>query len=171
MSSPSPESQVLIVTDTELACPRRAGSRPGRTAPLHAAHPGVAHGSHDPMAAIQDAPARNRPNRFTHAERLMPRGDGTRPSTAAARSVPPVAFACTHRLPAPSRPGSPRSMSATSMRRPAINEQPPSDAVVAWRSERLRSAGLADDLAAQIACDRSSDLHAVLDLVKSRLPC
>ena len=56
------------------------------------------------------------------------------------------------------------------MRRPAINEQPPSDAVVAWRTERLRSDGLADDLAAQIACDRSYDLHAVLDLVDRGCP-
>ena len=56
MSSPSPESRVLIVTDTELACPRRAGSRPGRTAPLHAAHPGVAHGSHDPWLRFRMRP-------------------------------------------------------------------------------------------------------------------
>jgi hypothetical protein len=52
-----------------------------------------------------------------------------------------------------------------SKRRPAINENPTADAVMAWRTERLRTAGLPDDLAPRIACDRSYDLHALLELV------
>jgi hypothetical protein len=56
------------------------------------------------------------------------------------------------------------------MRRPAAGPDPTPDPVVAWRSERLRASGFADELARQIAGDRSYDLHAVLELVDRRCP-
>ena len=57
-----------------------------------------------------------------------------------------------------------------STRNPAINTQPPSEVVAGWRTERLRSAGLQDDLVRRIARDRRYDLHSVLDLVDRGCP-
>ncbi len=42
--------------------------------------------------------------------------------------------------------------------------------VVAWRVRRLREAGLGSVLAAEIAADRSYDLHALLELVDRGCP-
>jgi len=51
------------------------------------------------------------------------------------------------------------------MRRPVTDADPRCDPVVAWRTERLRAAGLSPELARRIACDRGYDVHAVLELV------
>jgi hypothetical protein len=42
--------------------------------------------------------------------------------------------------------------------------------VVAWRRRRLERAGFASELAATLAADRRTDLHAVLDLVDRGCP-
>ncbi len=51
------------------------------------------------------------------------------------------------------------------------SEQPAaSDSVVAWRTTRLRHAGLPAKQAGQIAADWGYDLHAVLELVDRGCP-
>jgi hypothetical protein len=57
-----------------------------------------------------------------------------------------------------------------SKRGPATNEDPTVDVVVAWRTERMRTAGLPADLALRIASDRSYDLDALLELVDRGCP-
>jgi hypothetical protein len=42
--------------------------------------------------------------------------------------------------------------------------------VVAWRRRRLLDAGFGADLAAALAADRRTDLHALLELVERRCP-
>jgi hypothetical protein len=44
------------------------------------------------------------------------------------------------------------------------------DPVVAWRVRRLREAGLAPALAAEIAADCGYDLHALLELIDRGCP-
>jgi hypothetical protein len=52
----------------------------------------------------------------------------------------------------------------------AIDLQSSSDAVVAWRTERLSEAGLPRELARRVAADCAYDLHAVLELVDRGCP-
>lgn len=53
---------------------------------------------------------------------------------------------------------------------PEVVAPPPTDQVLAWRRERLLSAGF-DELTAQYLADlRTVDLHAVLDLVARGCP-
>ena len=52
------------------------------------------------------------------------------------------------------------------------NEDPqaPRGAVVAWRTARLREAGLEPRLAGRVAADCGYDLHALIDLVERGCP-
>jgi hypothetical protein len=50
------------------------------------------------------------------------------------------------------------------VRRNAI-ESPEADAVIVWRTDRLKEAGFASELAETLARDCAYDLHAVLELV------
>ena len=50
-------------------------------------------------------------------------------------------------------------------RRRAITHSDAPDPVVEWRADRLRAAGLRDELAHSVAVDRRYDLHALLELV------
>jgi hypothetical protein len=52
----------------------------------------------------------------------------------------------------------------------AINFSSAPGAVVAWRTERLRAAGLGEELARTVAADCAYDLHAVLELVDRGCP-
>ena len=54
----------------------------------------------------------------------------------------------------------------------SIHETTPgsSIALVEWRRERLLEAGIAPDLAANLAWDCGVDLHAVLDLIDHGCP-
>lgn len=45
-----------------------------------------------------------------------------------------------------------------------------SDRLAGWRRERLLSAGFPPDLADRLARERSTDVHALLDLVDRRCP-
>ena len=52
-----------------------------------------------------------------------------------------------------------------------LSDQPAaSDSVVAWRTTRLRHAGLSAPQAARIAANCAYDLHALLDLVDRGCP-
>jgi hypothetical protein len=57
-----------------------------------------------------------------------------------------------------------------SKRVPALNEPTTPVTVVAWRTERLQTAGRPGDLALGIARDRYYDLHALLELVDRGCP-
>jgi hypothetical protein len=57
----------------------------------------------------------------------------------------------------------------TPVRRNAI-ESPEADAVVLWRTGRLKEAGFPSELAEALARDCAYDLHAVLELVDRGCP-
>lgn len=55
--------------------------------------------------------------------------------------------------------------------RPTTTQRPvASDQLVAWRRGRLLRAGFEHDLAARLADDRATDLHAVLVLIDQGCP-
>jgi Patatin-like phospholipase len=115
------------------------------------------------------------PTDFTHEEILIGRGyaDACQFLDAGGADRPPIRMRVHHHNPRARRKLDARRLSSMSKRRPAINENPTADAVMAWRTERLRTAGLPDDLAPRalrIACDRSYDLHALLELVDRGCP-
>jgi hypothetical protein len=54
--------------------------------------------------------------------------------------------------------------------RTAPNAAPREAQIVRWRHDRLIAAGFANDLAADLAQSRETDLHAVLDLIDRGCP-
>jgi hypothetical protein len=55
-------------------------------------------------------------------------------------------------------------------RRTAPNDAPREAQTVQWRRDRLIAAGFANELAADLAQSRETDLHAVLDLIDRGCP-